>query len=170
MTFFIALEIVSWCKKWFMCHFYSPCFEYLESYVFFPASNTNQLFVSQGNIKFDKKAKIQVLQTFEGIFHTSLTWSVIYRRFIKFFQNDANRPILHLLVLYHFYFKTIPFSKWRKLSDPSFMGASSNFCEMTQIVRSFIYGCLRHFVLKLWWSAHKWRVGRFVSFCKIHVW
>ena len=37
---------------------------------------------------------------------------------------------------------------------------------MTQTVRSFIYGCLRRFILKPWWSAHKWRVGRFVSFCK----
>ena len=33
-----------------------------------------QLFVSQGNIKFDKKAKIQVLQTLEGILYESFTY------------------------------------------------------------------------------------------------
>ena len=72
-TFFIALEIVLWCKNWFMCHFYSPCFEYLEKMHFFLQVIQTQLFVSQGNIKSDKKVKIQDLQTLEGMLYESFT-------------------------------------------------------------------------------------------------
>ena len=56
-----------------MRHFYSPCFEYLEKGIFFLQVIQPQLFVSQGNIKFDKKVKIQVLQTLEGILYESFT-------------------------------------------------------------------------------------------------
>ena len=146
MTFFIALEIVLWCKNWFMCHFYSPCFEYLEKSIFFLQVIQTQLFVSQGNIKFDKKAKIQVLQTLEGILYESFThhWPeesftgassrfckmtqsvrpFIDGRFIIYFhpndsiaKNDANCPTPHSWALYQ------DFAKWRKPSDPLFMGA-----------------------------------------------
>ena len=57
--------------------------------------------------------------------------------------------------------------KWRKLSDPSLMGASSWFCKMTQIVRPFIYGSFIKILIQNDASTHKWRVGRFASFCKI---
>ena len=43
------------------------------------------------------------------------------------FYNDASRPTIHLWALYRdFLFKRITFSTWRKPSDPSFVGASSN--------------------------------------------
>ena len=157
MTFFIALEIVLWCKNWFMCHFYSPCFEYLEKCIFFLQVIQTQFLFLKGIsnlIKSENSSFTNSRRHFVWIFHTSLTWRVIYRRFIKILQNDAKCPTLHWWALHHIFSPNwLNGQKIRKLSDPSFMGALSRFCKMTQTVRPFIYGCLRRFVLKSWWSS-----------------
>ena len=125
MTCFIALEIVLWCKKWFICHFYSPCFEYLESYIFFLQIIQTQLFVSQGNIKFDKKAKIQVLETFEGIFYESFTHHWLEESF-----TGASSIFFRMT-------QTVrPFICWCCITF-----TSDTIFKMMQIVRPLVYGC-----------------------------
>ena len=62
MTFSIALEIVLSCKNWFMCHVYSSCFDYPKKHIFFLELIQTHIFVSQGSIKFEKNAKIQMLK------------------------------------------------------------------------------------------------------------
>lgn len=182
MTFFIALEIVLWWKNWFMRHFYSPCFEYLEKGIFFLQVIQTQLFVSQGNIKFDKKVKIQVLQTLEGILYESFThywpeksFTGASSRFCKMTQ--IVRPLIDGRFIIYFH-------------------PNDSIDKMTQIVRPLIHGrfikilqndanrptlhlwvlasfCikilmklpydLRHFA-KSWWSAHQWGFRQFASF------
>ena len=52
-----------------MSHVYSSCFDYQENDIFFLELIQTHIFVSQGNIKFEKNAKNQMLKTLEGIFH-----------------------------------------------------------------------------------------------------
>ena len=51
MTFFIAIEIGFSCKKLFMRHLCSSCFDYLEIFIFFLQIIQTHIFVSQGRIK-----------------------------------------------------------------------------------------------------------------------
>ena len=115
--------------------------------------------------------KLHIIKRYVSIYERfiktfSLKWII--------FQHDANRPTLHLWALHHiFFFKInqffemtqavqpsihgrfmetfclewISFSKWRKPSDPSFVGASSYIFfkmnqsfKMTQPVPPSIYG------------------------------
>ena len=52
-----------------MSHVYSSCFDYQENDIFFLELIQSHIFVSQGNIKFEKNAKNQMLKTLEGICH-----------------------------------------------------------------------------------------------------
>ena len=157
MTFFIALEIVLWWKNWFMRHFYSPCFEYLEKGIF--------------SCKWYKPNCLFL----KGISNLIKKWKFKFCKLSKAFCMNLSHIIdlkSHLQALHQ------DFAKWHKLSDPSFMGVLSRFCKMTQTVRPFIYGCLRRFVLKIlmklpydlrhfaksWWSAHQWGFRQFASF------
>ena len=134
-----------------MCHFYFPCFDYIENCFFFLQVIQTHVFVSEGDIKFDKKAKVQVLQTFEGIFYASFTYhwpeesfTCASSRFCKMkqsvrpficwcsitfsskrydFQNDTNCPIPHIWTLHQ-----------------TFVNDTNR--------PPFIYACLRRFVLK----------------------
>ena len=142
MTFSIALEIVLFCKNWFMSHVYLSCFDYQENYVFFLKLIQTHISVSQGSIRFEKNAKIKMLKILEDNFHllfkmnrfstwrkpsdrhllvlhqiilfkmnwffkmTQDVYPSIHGRFIEtfslkwiIFQNDANRPTLHLWAL-----------------------------------------------------------------------
>ena len=143
MTFSIALEIVLFCKNWFMSHVYLSCFDYQENYVFFLKLIQTHISASQGSIRFEKNAKIKMLKILEGIFYLLFKMN----RFSTWRKPSDPSFVGAVSLLLR-----IRFSKWRKLSDPSLMGALSRFCKMTQTIPPFIYEGLQCFVLESWWS------------------
>ena len=52
-----------------MSDVYLSCFDYQENYIFFLKLIQTHISVSQGNIRFEKNAKIKMLEILEGIFH-----------------------------------------------------------------------------------------------------
>ena len=158
MTFFIALEIVLWWKSLFMRHFYSPCFEYLEKGIFSCKwYKPNCLFlkgisnlIKKWKFKFCKLSKAFCMNL-SHIIDLKSHLQALHQDFAKWHKlSDSS-----LMGASSYIFTQMTrLTKWRKLSDPSFMGVLSRFCKMTQTVRPFIYGCLRRFVLKSWWSSH----------------
>ena len=113
---------------------------------FFPQVNTNPYFCFSREHKIWKRMqKSKCWKYSKALSIFSLNWIVFQHDanrptlhllaphqiiFLNelIFQNDARRPPLHSWALYRdFLFKMNHFSKWRKPSDPSFVGASSIF-------------------------------------------
>eukprot|EP00493_Phyllostaurus_siculus_P020457 UN20782 len=73
-----------------MCHFYSPCFEYLENAFFFLQVIQTQFFVSQGNIKFDKKEKFKFCKLLKA-FCMNLSHIIGLKSYLQAFHQDFAR-------------------------------------------------------------------------------
>ena len=96
---------------------------------------------------------MQVLQTFEGIFHESFahhwleeSFTGASSRFYKMTQNI--RPFLDRFFIVYFH-------------------PNDSTAKVTQIVRPLIYGSFFKISIQNDASTHKWSVGRFASFYKI---